>query len=98
MAGLDFVPCQAGRPTHIDQVETKLDALGSSDERVARLQTIPGVGPRLSELLVAVIDDPARFKSCKQIGAYLGLVPRQMAWGTMNRQSGITKAGHRLMP
>jgi len=31
-------------------------ALG--DAEVIRLQTIPGVGPRLSELVVVVIDDP----------------------------------------
>lgn len=81
----------------IDQVEAKLDGLAAEDERVERLRTIPGVGPRLSELLVAVIDDPMRFKSRKQIGAYLGLVPRQIASGTMDRQAGITKSGHRLL-
>jgi len=81
----------------IDQAEAKLDTLAAGDERVTRLQTIPGVGPRLSELLVAVIDDPKRFKSRKQVGSYLGLVPRQIASGTMDRQTGITKSGHRLL-
>lgn len=81
----------------IDQVEVKLDALAEQDERVRRLRTIPGVGPRLGELLVAVIDDPKRFKSRKQIGAYIGLVPRQIASGTMDRQTGITQSGHRLL-
>ena len=81
----------------IDQVEAKLDILAAEDERVGRLRTIPGVGPRLGELLVAVIDDPERFKSRKQIGAYIGLVPRQIASGTMDRQAGITKSGHRLL-
>ena len=81
----------------IDLAEVKLDALAEQDERVQRLRTIPGVGPRLSELLVAVIDDPQRFKSRKQVGAYIGLVPRQLASGTMDRHSGITKSGHRLL-
>lgn len=81
----------------IEQAEVKLDAMATDDQRVQRLQTIPGVGPRLSELLVAVIDDPNRFKSRKQVGAYVGLVPRQIASGTMDRHSGITKAGHRLL-
>ncbi|MEM9347810.1 MAG: hypothetical protein AAGB26_14460, partial [Planctomycetota bacterium] len=40
----------------IEQVEAKLDELSAENESVQRLQTIPGVGPRLSELLVAVID------------------------------------------
>ena len=81
----------------IDQADAKLDALAIDDDRVKRLQTIPGVGPRLSELLVAVIDDPKRFKGRKQVGAYVGLVPRQIASGTMDRQAGITKAGHRYL-
>lgn len=81
----------------IDQAGAKLDALAEHDARVQRLRTIPGVGPRLSELVVAVIDDPNRFKSRKQVGAYAGLVPRQIASGTMDRQTGITKAGHRYL-
>lgn len=81
----------------ITQVEAKLDALASSDERVHRLQTIPGVGPRLSELVVAVIDDPNRFKNAKQVGAYAGLVPRQYESGTMSRQGRITGRGNPLL-
>ena len=46
----------------IEQVESKLEALAKADARVQRLQTIPGVGPRLSEVLVAVIDRPERFR------------------------------------
>lgn len=81
----------------IAQVEAKLDALASSDERVARLQTIPGVGPRLSELVVAVIDNPRRFTNAKQVGAYAGLVPRQYESGTMSRQGRITGRGNPLL-
>ena len=81
----------------IAQVETKLDALASKDERVKRLQTIPGVGPRLSELVVAVIDDPKRFDNAKQVGAYAGLVPRQYESGTMSRQGRITGRGNPLL-
>jgi len=81
----------------IKPVEQKLEALASSDERVAQLQTIPGVGPRLSELLVAVIDDPHRFANGKQVGAYVGLAPRQIESGTMNRQGRITGRGNKLL-
>ena len=47
----------------IDQLDQQLDAIGAADARVRRLRTIPGVGPRLSELVVAMIDDPHRFKT-----------------------------------
>jgi transposase len=81
----------------ITQVEAKLEALSAADERVQRLRTIPGVGPRLAETLVAVIDDPKRFKNGRQVGAYAGLVPRQFESGTMKRSGRITGRGHRLL-
>jgi len=81
----------------IVQVESKLESLAQSDARVAQLQTIPGVGPRLAEVVVSMIDDPRRFKNAKQVGAYAGLVPRQYESGTMSRQGRITGQGNKLL-
>lgn len=81
----------------VAEVEAKLEVLARSDERVARLQTIPGVGPRLSEVVVAMIDNPRRFKNAKQVGAYAGLVPKQYESGTMSRQGRITGQGNKLL-
>lgn len=81
----------------IGQVESKLDALGDADRRVRRLRTIPGVGPRLAELVVATLDDPHRFKSRREVAAYAGLVPRQYESGTMSRHGRITGAGQKLL-
>ncbi|HEY4309294.1 MAG TPA: transposase [Pirellulales bacterium] len=53
--------------TLIDQVEDKLDQLGNADARVQQLWTILGVGARLAEVIVAVIDDAKRFKNAKQV-------------------------------
>jgi transposase len=79
------------------QVEEKLESLSKVDERVQRLQTIPGVGPRLAEVVVATIDDPKRFKNAKQVGAYAGLTPKQFESGTMSRQGGISGRGNKLL-
>lgn len=79
----------------IGRVEAKLDGLARADKRVGRLQTIPGVGPRLAEMVVAVIDDPHRFKNGKQVGSYVGLTPRQYQSGTMDRQGRISGRGHK---
>ena len=38
----------------VGAVEAQLDALGKADERVRRLRTVPGVGPRTAEVVVAV--------------------------------------------
>jgi transposase len=81
----------------IVQVEDRLESLSRRDERVLRLQSIPGVGPRLAEVVVATIDDPKRFKNAKQVGAYAGLTPRQFESGTMSRQGGISGRGNKLL-
>jgi len=46
----------------IATVEEKLNAIGRADKRVQLLRTIPGVGPRLSEAIVALLDQPQRFR------------------------------------
>jgi transposase len=81
----------------IVRVEKKLDELAASDARVTLLRTIPGVGPRLAEAVVAIIDDPHRFKRGKQVGSYCGLVPRQFQSGSMDRHGRITGAGDRML-
>lgn len=79
------------------RVEAKLDGLARKDKRILRLRTIPGVGPRLAEMVVAVIDDPHRFKRGKQVGSYVGLTPRQYQSGTMDRQGRISGQGHKYL-
>jgi transposase len=81
----------------ISELEAKLEELAQADDRVALLQTIPGVGPRLAEAMVALIDDPHRFKRARDVGAYLGLVPRQYQSGELNRLCRITKRGSKLL-
>lgn len=78
-------------------VEEKLDAIAEQDKRVALLRTIPGVGPRLAEVVAAVIDDPRRFKNGRQVGCYAGLTPRRYQSGTMDRQGKISGAGNGLL-
>ena len=80
----------------MDEVVKKLEALGKSDPRIVRLRTIPGVGPRTAEILVACIDDPHRFQNGRQVSAYFGLVPRQYQSGETDRNGRITKRGNPL--
>jgi transposase len=57
------------------------------------LQQVHGVGEVTSLAFVLTIEDPRRFESSRQVGAYLGLRPRQDLSGTTDRQLPITKAG-----
>ncbi len=77
--------------------EAKLEALGSADERVKLLCTVPGVGRCLAETVVCHLDDVKRFKSAGQVGSYAGLVPRQMESGQMKRSGRITRQGPSLL-
>ena len=81
----------------IGEVEWKLNEMGKADHRVERLVSIPGVGARLAETVVSVIDDPHRFRNAKQVGAYVGLTPRQYQSGSRDRQGRISGQGNKLL-
>ena len=59
------------------------------------LEQIPGVGPITSLSYVLAIGDPERFKNPRDVGAYLGLVPRRDQSGQSDKQLPISKAGNR---
>lgn len=82
---------------HVAAVTKKLDALGACDARVHLLRTVPAVGARLAETVVAVIDDPSRFQTGKQVGSYVGLTARQYQSGSRDRQGRISGQGHRVL-
>lgn len=77
--------------------EEKLDAIAAADPRIALLRTIPGVGPRLSEAIVALLDRPERFHKASEVSAYIGMVPKQFDSGESERSGRITKHGSRLV-
>lgn len=81
----------------IEAADAKLDALAAQDNergrRVRLLQTIPGVGPRLAEMVVAWIDDPTRFRTGREVGSYAGLTPKRYQSGESDRHGRISKAG-----
>jgi Transposase IS116/IS110/IS902 family len=57
--------------------------------------TIPGVGQLTALAFVAAIDDPSRIRRSRDIGAYLGLVPRRHQSGEVDYTGGISKCGDR---
>lgn len=57
------------------------------------LQQVPGVGPITALTYVLVIGQPERFRKSRQVGAYVGLVPRRRQSGKRDPELSITKAG-----
>lgn len=67
------------------------------DPRCQNLLSIPGVGPLTSMAIVSQIGDARQFNNGRQLGAYLGLTPREHSSGGKQRLSGITKRGNRML-
>jgi transposase len=59
----------------------------------ARLMQVPGVGPLTALTFVHTLEDPSRFRRSREVGAYLGLTPRQAQSGSSDPQLSISKAG-----
>jgi transposase len=81
----------------LDQIEAQLAELARENQRVKLLKTAPYVGPRLSEAVVAIVDDPRRFKSGRQVGNYAGLTPKRWQSGQSERQGPISRCGNGLL-
>lgn len=71
----------------------QLEALARETPVVARLQTIPGIGPISSTALVGFVGDAARFRSGRQFSCYLGLTPREHSSGNKRSLGRISKRG-----
>jgi transposase len=75
------------------ELEKRLVVVGRDDERVRRLITVPGVGNLVALTFVAAIDDPTRFRSSRQVGAYYGLTPSRYQSGETDVSGRISKIG-----
>jgi len=83
----------AAHVAKIRKVTRLLDQMAMRHPGVTLLRTIPGVGARTAETVMAYIDNPRRFARSSQTACYFGLVPRQDASGGVNRLGHITKQG-----
>ena len=77
----------------LEGMKVRLNYEAKQDERVERLQTIPGVGMVSALTLVAAVDQVERFHKAKQLVGYLGIVPSVRASGEREEQGRITRQG-----
>jgi len=61
------------------------------------LRQVNGVGELVSLAFVLTIDNPERFDKSRDVGPYLGLIPRQYDSGDSHPQMRITKTGDRMV-
>jgi transposase len=80
------------------------EAIRCADQRIVELiatrypearllQQVAGVGPLISLTFILTISDPDRFKKSRELGPYLGLVPRQRESGNRSPELRISKTG-----
>lgn len=79
----------------ISELEQKLKAEATADERVQRLLSHPGVGYLTALCLVHTLGDPHRFVTTRKVVAYAGLEPMEHSSGEKRRYGSISKAGNR---
>ena len=78
-------------------LDGKLLRLARSEPQVRRFMTVPGVGAITALCYLATIDDPARFKKSRSVGAYVGLTTRRYASGETDRTGRISKCGDSML-
>jgi transposase len=61
------------------------------------LRQVTGVGPVTALAYALTLETPLRFKKSRDVGPYLGLVPKQEDSGDIQPQLGISKAGDRML-
>jgi transposase len=79
----------------IREYENKISELARERyPEVARLEQVTGVGTLTALAFVLTIEDPQRFQSSRQVGAWLGMTSKQDQSGDTDKQLGITKYGN----
>ena len=81
----------------VKRFDAQLDAFAREHEACRRLQTIPGVGPKVATALVAAAGDGQAFASGREFAAWLGLTPRQRSTGGRTVLGAISKRGDRYL-
>jgi transposase len=89
-------------------VETLSSCIEVYDKRIEKLATekyehtellrqVKGVGPLTSLAYVLTLENPERFAKSRDVGPYLGLVPKQEDSGESQPQLRITKTGDEMV-
>lgn len=81
----------------IKQLNAELESMAKKHckETFDRLQTIPGLGPKTSIMLIIVTHNFERFDEARKLSAYIGMCPRIFQSGTsVNGRGHICKIGN----
>src|SRR6516165_4959269 len=81
----------------IETVTREIEELSRVEPKCLRLMSVPGIGPLVSTALVAAIGTGEAFDRGRDLGAWLGLVPRQYSTGGRSILGRISKRGSKYL-
>jgi len=101
----ELVPALGPLVEQIERLTQQIRVFDAEVERLceevypetARLQQVSGVGALTSLGFVLTLEDPGRFRKPRDVGAYLGLVPRRRESGSYAPELRISKAGDKTL-
>lgn len=80
----------------LDVLTGQIEEAVRQDPVCRRLMTAPGVGHIIALSFMTAVDDPKRFATGDDIGAYFGLAPKQYQSGETDIRMGISKMGNSM--
>jgi transposase len=81
----------------LGQYDEQIEGMAKRYPEVKLLQQVYGVGPLIAMTYVLTLEDAERFAHSREVGAYLGLTPKQRDSGDSQPELGISKAGDGLL-
>jgi transposase len=81
----------------IQDYEAQIAKAGAKHPELERLTSIPGVGTLTALTFVLTLGRAERFSHSRDVGAFLGLRPRQRQSGGIDPQLGISKSGDKYL-
>ena len=79
------------------RLHRRMLAIVRGDAVCRRLMTVPGVGALVAITFKTAVDDPARFRTAKAVGAHFGLTPKRYQSGETDVTGGISKVGDAMV-
>ena len=91
-----MLTARAALQTQYAKLHKSMLSIVRADTVCRRLMSAPGVGPLVAITFKTAIDDPARIRKSKAIGALLGLTPRKYQSGEKDVTGSVSRVGDEM--
>jgi transposase len=88
-----MLQAREGLQAEFMRLHRRMLAIARDDAVCRRLMPAPGAGALVAVTFKTAVDDPARFRTAKAVGAYFGLTPKRYQSGETDVIGAISKVG-----